>query len=746
MTVAMQERPRTERRVRETIPIDTAIADTMAMLGRKGLPVFNKREEVARLLTVNGQGIFEGGTGSGKSTMIPEIALMVVESQAHGQKVVVTQPRRAAAESLYNYLEPTMGECVGLRHKERNTVTNNTQLEFVVERSLLNEIVRGGDPLLNKYAVVIIDEMHEGTADASILLALLKKIQRDRKETTNPLKIVITSATLDKDKIIEYLKDDDTRKPLTLGQMKVEGIMFDVHEHYEKEAVDIRDVEKVAAQRAFEVYRRGDQEPGDMLIFMPGAREIQRTIDALEELKTRYGISDEDIEFVSLTGGDESAESVRKMYEESTKRRIFIATNVAETSITIPSVRVVIDSGLMRINVYDAETGVSGLETQRATKSNSIQRKGRAGRVSEGNVHFLFTKEDFNSRKEFLPPEILRTDLVTQVLLLKELGIKDIPSFDFLDHPGAEKINQAINTLNSLGALNPDGSLSEIGRQMTAINLEPRFARMMVEAEKFGCREAVALVIGMIQNARYDLFSNKEYRITDRAFSRNVVPGSDILTRLNIWNEYVAHNSSKSEREKWEKDTGFKAVGFYRASATKQEILGDRKLRDTPIDLSPENVAKIYKTIAVGFIDNIIVNKNGRYQTLSGTSGVQIDSNSVLYGSSPATFISCSRRRLPRGEIIAGLNFEMSFEDIKKIAPYIESIISAKEQPAITESAAQFTQANTAPQAEPIRAMQYSHQTETAKPEHKESKVKQALNKLRDLIRSWLKKLKIIRS
>lgn len=752
MTVVAPERSRERVQEREVVPsptIEKALRDTMEMLHEKATPIIGDRDEVASLFTESTRNLVDGETGSGKSTVSPVIALAVAESEAiDGMpgKVVVTQPRRVAAESLYKFLAPTMGDRVGFRHGGGSSITENTRLEFAVERSLLNDIVRSNDPLLLQYNTIIVDEVHEGTVDSEILLPLLKGIQIKRRETgAPPLKVVIASATLDKKTFEEWFVNEKDPDGPPLRSIKVEGRMFDVSEHFETEKVDIRDVEKVAAQRAIEVFDRGQREPGDMLIFMPGAAEIRKTVAALEELKQAHGISDDEIEFVSLMGGAESAESMRKIYETSTKRRIFIATNVAETSITIPSVRVVIDSGLMRFNYYDPETGMSGLRTDVATKSNARQRKGRAGRVSEGTVHYLFTKEDFDSRKEFLPPEILRTDLVTQVLLMKELGIKDILDFDFIHHPGKNRIEQAVRSLEFLGALNKDGTLNETGRLMAQENAEPRFARMLVEAQRLGIKDDVALVVGMMMNARYDLI-NRDYNLNDPIFAQYISHNSDILTRLNIWNEYVAHNNSKTERERWEAETKFRTVGFYKASTTRQEILRDRAIKDRPVDLSPENLAKIYQSIAVGFVDNFVVRKDGVYQTLNGTGGIQIDRNSVLKDVRPSSFVSGSLRKTERG-IYAGFNFTYSLENLKRIAPYLENAFSAPEE---VIKVSEVTKAST-PKIEDeidVIAQQIDRATFVpllqTKEELNETENLTRMEKIKESVRSFLRKLHLI--
>jgi HrpA-like RNA helicase len=667
MAINAPERASTQKESVPPPPIEQAIESTMSKLSTWNLPIFKKNEEITQLMRAHDQVIIEGETGSGKSTVVPILALQLAQEQNPNRlaRVAVTEPRKITTQGSYKTFYPTMRERVGYRHGDSNRTSNESQLEFIVERSLLNTIVKKGDPLLMHYDTVVIDEVHEGTVDSHILLGLLKQIQKKREGTDHPLKIVVTSATLDREKLINYLNSSaDPEKP-SVGHISVEGKMHPVEEHFSDSSIDERDMPAAAARKAIEIYEKGE-EAGDMLVFMPGAAEINKTIDALRKLQQEKGISDDEIEFISLRSGEDSAESMEKALSDSPKRRIFVATNLAETGVTIKSAKVVIDSGLMRGNEYDAETGLEGLRTSKATKSNLRQRKGRVGRVSPGHVHYLFTKADYDSRHDHREAEILRTDLSRQVLLMKALGIEDIEGFDFIDHPGAHKIKLAINSLRNLGALDDSGNLTEIGQQMTEIDTDPRFARMLIEARKLGIEEDVALVIGMISNARLDITA-KGYQINDAIFEKYVDPSSDIATRLRIWNEYIKNNGSEVERKAWESRTKFKTYGFYQAATVRNELLRNKKLKDSEVSLSDENLGKINACLLAGFSDNIVYKENGIYRTVSGATGVKFDTHSVLGRRQPEAFVSGNIRRTTKGEVIAGFNFEVYKSDIADI-------------------------------------------------------------------------------
>ena len=643
--------------------VDEAVRDMLAFFEPEGLPVYDQREEITNIIHDNDRIIIEAETGSGKSTVVPVLALAEVQKRNPGGKVVVTQPRRIAAEGISGYLgDEAMGDIVGFRHGGGRNITRNTQLEYTIERSLLNDLVR--DETLSQYDTVILDEVHERKVDLDILIPLLKKAQEKRRGTNKPLKLILTSATLDREKMLEYFEG--------AVHKEVPGKMYHVEEYFEEEGTDdVEDLMVKAAKKASEIHTKGDAEPGDMLIFMPGGAEIDKTIEALNQ---QQNLVDDGVEFIPLSGGAESKESMRKIRAKSDKRRIFVSTNVAETSVTIDTVRVVIDSGLTRLDVFNPISGLTTLETIDHTKANAKQRKGRAGRKAPGTVHYLFTKEEMEARDPYLPAEILRTDLVAQVSLMKQFGITDIYNFDFIDHPGKEKIDAAIKDLNILGALNADGSLSDIGVGMTEIiDVAPRFARMMVEARRLGVEDAVGLIVAMLQNPKYDVF-DKNYKKGVPArlkYGEFVIPGSDILTRLNIWNKYLEHNATSEERVRWEQENGLKTFALYNAANIRKQILGNRNIPDLPIDLSPEASAKITWSIAVGLRDKLLTKFGNTYQIEKGIGGITMSNSSVLDRAYPGAMLSGNvsriRSRKGREQTYAGMNFTLSLEDFQKL-------------------------------------------------------------------------------
>lgn len=655
--------------------IDAALHDTFTMLESRGLPIMapENRNRIEAAIRDKDLLIIEAGTGTGKTTAVPIMALEEIQERNPGGRIVVTQPRRFAVEKLYSDLSETMGDKVGFKHGRDSSINVDPQLTLMIDKSLLNEMVKGSqaDPLLLKYDAVVLDEIHERNADMDILMALLKQAQKKRAQMGNPLKIILTSATLDREKLIRYFEG--------ATHIEAPGKIHPVEEHFEGKAVDEEEMPARAAQRAAEIIAKGI--PGEMLIFMPGRNEIQNTVD---ELAKHAGITAADIEIIPLIGGDEGEDNIEKTKPNYPKRRIFVATNVAETSVTIPSIRIIIDSGLMKMSVFNPQSGITGLELLEHTKSNAKQRRGRAGRNAPGYAHYLYTEDQLERREDHLPAEILRIDLASQVLEMKDMGIQDIHGFDFIDHPGKEKIDKAIQTLQRLGAVDKAGDLTEIGRRMARLDTDPQFARMIVEAQDLGVEEPVALIASMMQNAQSDVFDRK-FR-TDipmqEKYAHFIVPGSDVLTRLKVWNEYVKHISTKEERMAWGTENGIRTNPIKDAAYASRKILRGKRLTE-PFDITPELSEKITQAVAAGLIDNILQKSVNGYTTLSGTTGIRIDrKTSVLGGSMPKTIVSGNIRKNPRGEMYAGFNLEVNLQKLKEELPYLEEALSpAKEAP-----------------------------------------------------------------
>jgi HrpA-like RNA helicase len=647
----------------------TKLQDAEVLWREKNLPILDKSNEIKSMFRTSDRILLEAETGSGKSTVAPVLLLeelLTVNPNAH---IVVTQPRQIAVEDLTKHVGGKIGErYVGFHHGDGRHLTADTRITYTVEKSLLNELMK--DPILSKYDAVVLDEIHERSVDMDILIPLLKHTQETRSASGKPLKIVLTSATVDREKILAYFNDAE--------HIQVPGKIFPVKEEFSTFPIDQRELMNAAAARVEKIIREG-QEEGDILIFMPGREEISKTIDLIKQQ-----ITDPEIDVIPLLGGKDRTSA----YKEPTgKRKIIVSSSVAETSITIDTVRIVIDSGLQRTNIYDKETGMTDLRTLEHTQSNAKQRKGRAGRTAPGKIYYLFTEEQYEKREPYLPAEILRTNLASQVLQMKAMGINDIYNFDFLEHPGKEAIDMAIDSLWKLGALDGNGNLTENGKKMMEYETDPHFARMLVEAEKRGCLDAVSLIVGLMSNGRrifdQNFLKGKKF---EEAYRRFIVSNSDFLTLLNIWNEYVDNNSSKTARETWSTQNGINTYTLYNAANERKDLLHERRINNEKIELSPDAQSAIALCLISGLSDSYMVRGSDGYYKLNNgkKTGIEIGNNSVLKAIKPPTIISGAIRTVERlKRTFADFNMSVNEMLIREAAPYLFPPEKPEEKPAI---------------------------------------------------------------
>lgn len=632
------------------------------------LPIAREKEAIQKALRENDRIIVVGETGSGKTTMLPSFIQEVLAEEDPSAIMVVTQPRRLAARSVANFVASKLGtDIVGYHYKGESTVTDKTKINFTVDGSLLNELRR--DPLLRTKKAVMVDEVHERSIDIDIELALLKRAQEERKRLGLPaLKLIVASATLDQGKLANYLPG--------AASFNVEGRAFPIADHFSDHEIEREDIMTEAAKVAYSIVV-DTTKTGDILIFMPGKMEIDKTISELERF-----IEDKSIELIPLMGGEQDAKSQDKIYSNNGKRKIIVSSAVAKTSITVPNVRHVILSGLVRTNVYDKDTGLTSLQTIEQTKADWAQERGRGGRTAAGDAYYLFTREQHERRENFPLPEVQRADLTALILRMKDMGIDDIHGFEFIDHPGQQPIDQAIETLKKLGALDKEGKITEIGKQMAELPLDPRFARMLVEAKKRGCAEAISILIGFLSNRKSVFTYNpRESRFQDK-YAEFLVPNSDYLTLLNIWDSYVENNTDKEHNKQWTKDHDLSETMLYEATRTKNELLREELLRELGISRknnkiglnNPELVQEIHKCIAAGFMDQLLVpGSDGTYELANGRkTGIMIDRSSVLLGQRDLMIIPGSLRTQERtGTTFAGLNIVVDKALLKEVAPYL---------------------------------------------------------------------------
>lgn len=545
------------------------------------LPIISVRQEIREAITNNGTVIVMGETGSGKTTQLP---IMLLEMLERGDRIAVAEPRRIAATSVAKYVANQVGckvgELVGSHVRFRNLTTQATALTFMTDGILLEEVAH--DSLLRRYRYVMLDEAHEGNLDAHLLFGLLKKLgQRRKEEGLRDLKLIISSATLEKDKLSKYFGDAPV--------IEVPGRLYPVEVHY-SDRYQLSHTTS-AVERVRDII--DSQKGGNTLVFMEGWESIHDTIRRIGDLPA--------IDVLPLHS-ELTPEDQDRIFVVDGRRKVVVATNIAETSVTIPGVRHVIDSGLVRQLEYDPESDIEILRTVPQAKSGCIQRAGRAGRTAPGDCWRLYTESDYQARREYQIPEIRRSNLTSLVLLMRKMGITDVRSFEFIDPPDMKALNQATETLKKLGALADDESLTEIGKLMAELPVDPRIARMIIEARNFDCAEAlcsIAALFGM-ESVFYSTTENKEQAKQRHAAFK--VESSDFLTLLNVWDGYLKSGYSIS----WARRNFLRPEVLQEARHIREQLLGILKDNDIAID-EKRDFGAIAKSIVVGLIDNLMV-------------------------------------------------------------------------------------------------------------------------------------------
>jgi ATP-dependent helicase HrpB len=486
--------------------------------------------------------------GAGKTTRIPR-ALFDAGFAGQGE-ILILEPRRLAARLAASRVAQEfgekLGETVGYSIRFETVSGPKTRIRFLTEAILARRIVH--DPNLDGVSTVILDEFHERHLATDLTLAFLKQLQARKPG----LKILVMSATLEAEPVASFLSE--------ARLLSVAGSPFDLHIEYEAKASDRPLHEKVAS--AVSKLLRLELQ-GDLLVFLPGAAEIRRSAEALQPVVERYGI------LLCFLHGDLPASEQSKSIEPAGRKKVILATNVAETSITIPGVAAVIDSGLARVVGYSAWSGFPTLSTARISKSSALQRAGRAGRTQAGHVLRLYTRADFESRPEHELPEIRRSDLAEAALMLHGAGIRDIGSFVWFESPSQPAIKAAETLLARLGAVDEEGRISAVGSRMLQLPVHPRLARLIVEGERLQTADESTLLAALI--------SERDIRLDARANFGGAHPGirgqlsgsSDLLELLDCFRE--------AEEARFESERVF-ALGLD-ARAVQAVRRGQRQLR-----------------------------------------------------------------------------------------------------------------------------------------------------------------------
>jgi len=505
------------------------------------LPISQRRTEIAHVIKDNQVVIIAGETGSGKTTQIPKICLHL----GLGNKGLIghTQPRRIAARTvadrIASELQSKVGDVVGYQVRFTDVASENTRIKLMTDGVLLAEFQR--DRMLSRYEVIIIDEAHERSLNIDFLLGLLKRLCIKRAD----LKIIITSATIDLEKFAEHFSSHGKPAPI----VEVSGRTYPVETLYQPPSESARALPDLITETVNNVIRneaKGHYKiNGDILVFCAGEREIRDAAHALRQAQLP-------IEVLPLYSRL-SVKEQNKVFQSAQRRKVVLATNVAETSITVPGIAYVIDPGLARISRYSFRSKVQRLPIEAISKASANQRMGRCGRVANGVCIRLYSQDDFEARDEFTPAEILRSNLAAVILKMLRMKVSDIDQFEFIDRPDKRLLNDGFKLLEELGAIKKDRNgndeLTKLGRQMSDLPVDPRYARILVAAQQTGCLRDTLIVVSAlsIQDPRERPVDKQQ--ASDQAHRELAHPQSDFYSYLNLWqainNERSALSNTK---------------------------------------------------------------------------------------------------------------------------------------------------------------------------------------------------------
>ncbi|AYY97741.1 ATP-dependent RNA helicase HrpA [Burkholderia multivorans] len=524
----------------------------------ESLPVSGRRDEIARAIAAHQVVIVSGETGSGKTTQLPKICLELGRGLGAGGTGLIghTQPRRLAASStgrrIAEELGTPFGEVVGYKVRFTDNLAPGASVKLMTDGILLAETQT--DPLLKAYDTLIIDEAHERSLNIDFLLGYLKEILPKRPD----LKLIVTSATIDADRFARHFGSDAHPAPV----IEVSGRLYPVEVRYRPVAEDrpaVKHAEGTASRDRVKTAREAERDlmdaivdavdelcregPGDVLVFLPGEREIR---EAAEALRKHHPPHTEILPlFARLSAADQD-----KVFKPSNARRIVLATNVAETSLTVPGIRYVVDTGLARVKRYSYRNKVEQLQVEPISQAAANQRAGRCGRVADGICIRLYDESDFQARARFTDPEILRSSLASVILRMKSLHLTAIESFPFLEPPPGRAIADGYQLLNELGAVDEDNVLTPLGRELARLPLDPRVGRMILAArDQQSLREVLIIASALsVQDPRDRPIDAQEQ--ADQAHRRFADERSEFLQWLKIWSwfeEAVAHKKSNRQ-------------------------------------------------------------------------------------------------------------------------------------------------------------------------------------------------------
>ncbi len=613
------------------------------------LPVSSRRDEISEAIKKNQVVIVCGETGSGKTTQLPKICLEL--GRGVSGLIGHTQPRRIAARSVASRiaqeLNSPLGEVVGYKVRFNDKITDSSYVKLMTDGILLAETQ--GDKFLNAYDTIIIDEAHERSLNIDFLLGYLKQLLPKRPD----LKVIVTSATIDAERFSSHFNGapvievsgrtypvEIRYRPLGKAGFRAkesaeaENAQFDVDDdtafgiarkakteaRWLEEDDEEEAIEEAIMDAADDLLRQGD---GDILVFLPGEREIRDVADHLRKYQGR-STKLKHIEVLPLFARL-SIEDQQKIFKPHSMRRIVLATNVAETSLTVPGIKYVIDAGLARMNRYSTRAKVEQLQIEKISQAAAKQRAGRCGRVSNGICVRLYSEEDFNGRPEFTEPEILRSSLASVILRMAALRLGDIADFPFIEAPSSRLITDGYQLLQELGAVDSKRQITETGLQLAKLPLDPRVGRMILAAKREGCLKEILIIASVlsIQDPRERPMDKRE--AADNAHTKFAGEGSDFMSYLKLWDFFDNALKTKKSNKDLLNQCHANFLSFLRLKEWR-ELHGQIKQitdeMDFKLNEKEANHEQVHKALLAGLLGNIGF-KDGDSESYAGARGIR---------------------------------------------------------------------------------------------------------------------------
>ena len=585
---------------------------------REYLPAFAIREELLNVIRDNQVTIVVGQTGSGKTTQLTQF--LYEDGYTKDGLIGCTQPRRVAAMSVAKRvseeMEVNLGGLVGYAIRFEDCTSKETAIKYMTDGVLLRECLTETD--LDKYSCIIMDEAHERALNTDVLLGLFKKVLARRRD----LKLIVTSATMNSKRFSDFYSG--------APEFVIPGRTFPVDIQYHKTPCE--DYVDSAVRQALAIHV--SQGSGDILIFMTGQEDIEITCELIEE--RRRQLVDPPPLVVLPIYSQMPADLQAKIFDRAPPgvRKVVVATNIAETSLTVDGIMYVVDSGFSKLKVYNPRMGMDTLQITPISQANAGQRAGRAGRTGPGRAFHLYTEKAY--REEFYIqtiPEIQRTNLANTVLLLKSLGVKDLLDFDFIDPPPQEAITTALFDLWALGALDNLGNLTSLGHKMSAFPMDPSLSKLLITSasEEYGCSQEMLTIVSMLSVPSVFHRPKERQEEADAARDKFAVPESDHLTLLHVYSQW---STIGGRSDSWAARHFLHPKALRRASEIRGQLTDIVSSKDLPIVACGVDWDPLRKVICAGYYHQAAVARGiGEYANLRTSVGVQLHPTSSLYGS-----------------------------------------------------------------------------------------------------------------